>query len=231
MGEESLSGGRYGARGVSASKEEVHEAIAKLDKGLFPRSFCKVMPDLLGGDPAWCVVMHADGAGTKSSLAYAYWRETGDLSVWEGIAQDAIVMNLDDLLCVGICDNILLSSTIGRNKRLIPGEVVKALIEGTEAVCARLREYGVNIELTGGETADVGDLVRTVIVDSTVVSRWWVCQRLGKRSTRADTMVVWGVMGLRRLGTMCSASGLPRSILRRTTASYQKKWCIAGAKS
>ena len=170
MGEESLSGGRYGARGVSASKEEVHEAIAKLDKGLFPRSFCKVMPDLLGGDPAWCVVMHADGAGTKSSLAYAYWRETGDLSVWEGIAQDAIVMNLDDLLCVGICDNILLSSTIGRNKRLIPGEVVKALIEGTEAVCARLREYGVNIELTGGETADVGDLVRTV------TARWFRAQ-------------------------------------------------------
>ena len=190
MGEESLSGGRYGARGVSASKEEVHEAIAKLDKGLFPRSFCKVMPDLLGGDPAWCVVMHADGAGTKSSLAYAYWRETGDLSVWEGIAQDAIVMNLDDLLCVGICDNILLSSTIGRNKRLIPGEVVKALIEGTEAVCARLREYGVNIELTGGETADVGDLVRTVIVDSTVVSRARRSDIVRNDAIRAGDVVV-----------------------------------------
>lgn len=171
MGKESVAQGRYSARGVSASKEDVHAAIANLDKGIFPRAFCKVMPDTLGGDPEWCVVMHADGAGTKSSLAYAYWRETGDLSVWEGIAQDAIVMNLDDLLCVGICDNILLSSTIGRNKRLVPGEVIKALIEGTEAVCARLRQYGVNIELTGGETADVGDLVRTVIVDSTVVAR------------------------------------------------------------
>lgn len=171
MGKESVAQGRYSARGVSASKEDVHAAIANLDKGIFPRAFCKVMPDTLGGDPEWCVVMHADGAGTKSSLAYAYWRETGDLTVWEGIAQDAIVMNLDDLLCVGICDNILLSSTIGRNKRLVPGEVIKALIEGTEAVCARLRQYGVNIELTGGETADVGDLVRTVIVDSTVVAR------------------------------------------------------------
>lgn len=171
MGQELGAQGRYGARGVSSSKEDVHAAIAHLDKGLYPRAFCKVMPDVLGGDPDWCVVMHADGAGTKSSLAYAYWRETGDLSVWEGIAQDAIVMNLDDLLCVGICDNILLSSTIGRNKRLVPGAVVKALIEGTESVCARLREYGINIALTGGETADVGDLVRTVIVDSTVVAR------------------------------------------------------------
>lgn len=171
MGDGIGSEGRYSARGVSSGKEDVHAAIAGLDKGLYPRAFCKVMPDMLGGDTDWCVVMHADGAGTKSSLAYAYWRETGDLSVWEGIAQDAIVMNLDDLLCVGICDNILLSSTIGRNKRLVPGEVVKALIEGTESVCARLREYGVNIALTGGETADVGDLVRTVIVDSTVLAR------------------------------------------------------------
>lgn len=158
-------------RGVSASKEDVHAAIRNLDKGLFPNAFCKVVPDVLGGDEEYCVVMHADGAGTKSSLAYAYWRATGDLSVWRGIAQDAIVMNLDDLLCVGITDSILLSSTIGRNKRLIPGEVVRAIIEGTESVCAMLREHGVNIQLTGGETADVGDLVRTVIVDSTVVAR------------------------------------------------------------
>lgn len=182
--------GRYGARGVSSGKEDVHAAIAGLDKGLYPRAFCKVMPDMLGGDPDWCVVMHADGAGTKSSLAYAYWRETGDLSVWEGIAQDAIVMNLDDLLCVGICDNILLSSTIGRNKRLVPGEVVKALIEGTESVCARLREYGVNIALTGGETADVGDLVRTVIVDSTVVARARRADIIRNDAIRAGDVVV-----------------------------------------
>lgn len=181
---------RYSARGVSSSKEDVHAAIANLDKGLFSRAFCKVMPDMLGGDPEMCVVMHADGAGTKSSLAYAYWRETGDLSVWEGIAQDAIVMNLDDLLCVGIFDNILLSSTIGRNKRLVPGEVVKALIEGTESVCARLREYGVNIELTGGETADVGDLVRTVIVDSTVVARAKRSDIIRNDGIRAGDVVV-----------------------------------------
>ena len=190
MGKESVAQGRYSARGVSASKEDVHAAIANLDKGIFPRAFCKVMPDTLGGDPEWCVVMHADGAGTKSSLAYAYWRETGDLSVWEGIAQDAIVMNLDDLLCVGICDNILLSSTIGRNKRLVPGEVIKALIEGTEAVCARLRQYGVNIELTGGETADVGDLVRTVIVDSTVVARARRCEIVSNDGIRDGDVVV-----------------------------------------
>ncbi len=158
-------------RGVSSQKEDVHAAIARLDKGLFPKAFCKVSPDILNGDEDYCVVMHADGAGTKSSLAYAYWRETGDLSVWRGIAQDAIVMNLDDLLCVGVTDNILLSSTIGRNKRLVPGEVISAIIEGTEEVCAMLRGHGVNIQLTGGETADVGDLVRTVIVDSTVVAR------------------------------------------------------------
>jgi len=156
---------------VSSGKEDVHSAIAQLDKGLYPTAFCKVSPDMLGNDPSYCCVMHADGAGTKSSLAYAYWRETDDLSVWRGIAQDAIVMNLDDLLCVGIHTDILLSSTIGRNRRLVPGQVVKALIEGTEAVCAMLRQHGVNIQLTGGETADVGDLVRTVIVDSTVVAR------------------------------------------------------------
>ena len=162
---------RYSQRGVSASKEDVHKAIAKLDKGLFPRAFCKVVEDRLGGDPDYCNIMHADGAGTKSSLAYLYWKETGDLSVWKGIAQDAIVMNTDDLLCVGATRNILLSSTIGRNKHLIPGEVITAIIEGTEEVLEMLRSYGVDIVSTGGETADVGDLVRTIIVDSTVTCR------------------------------------------------------------
>ena len=162
---------RYAQRGVSAQKEDVHAAIAGLDKGLFPRAFCKVVPDWLGGDADFCTVMHADGAGTKSALAWAYWRETGDLGVWRGIAQDAVVMNTDDLLCVGITDGILLSSTIGRNKRLVPGEVIKALIEGTEEVLQMLRDLGVGIQSTGGETADVGDVVRTVLVDSTVVAR------------------------------------------------------------
>lgn len=162
---------RYNLRGVSASKEDVHQAISKLDKGLFPKAFCKIVPDHLAGDPDYCTVMHADGAGTKSSLAYIYWRETGDLSVWKGIAQDAIVMNIDDLLCVGATKNILLSSTIGRNKNNIPGEVVSAIINGTEEMLELLRHYGLQITSTGGETADVGDLVRTVIVDSTVVSR------------------------------------------------------------
>ncbi|NEW85085.1 MAG: phosphoribosylformylglycinamidine cyclo-ligase, partial [Mariniphaga sp.] len=157
---------RYDLRGVSASKEDVHNAIKNIDKGLFPKAFCKVVPDILGGDPEYCNIMHADGAGTKSSLAYLYWKETGDLSVWKGIAQDAIVMNLDDLLCVGAIDNILLSSTIGRNKNKIPGEVIAAIIEGTEDLCAELRATGINIWPTGGETADVGDLVRTIIVDS-----------------------------------------------------------------
>ncbi len=165
------SNSRYEQRGVSASKEDVHTAIENLDKGIFPNAFCKVIPDVLGGDKAWCNVMHADGAGTKSSLAYLYWKETGDLSVWKGIAQDAIVMNTDDLLCVGITDNILLSSTIGRNKNVIPGEVIKAIIEGTEAFLEKMRNLGVEIQLTGGETADVGDLVRTIIVDSTVTAR------------------------------------------------------------
>lgn len=162
---------KYNLRGVSASKEDVHNAIRNIDKGLFPNAFCKVIPDLLAGDPEYCTVMHADGAGTKSSLAYIYWKETGDLSVWKGIAQDAIVMNLDDLLCVGITDGILLSSTIGRNKNLIPGEVIKAVIEGTEEFLAKMRLLGVGIYSTGGETADVGDLVRTMIVDSTVTAR------------------------------------------------------------
>mgnify|MGYP003346452277 CR=1 FL=1 len=163
--------GKYAQRGVSAAKEDVHRAISGLEKGLFPGAFCKIVPDYLTGSEEHCVVMHADGAGTKSSLAYAYWKETGDINVWKGIAQDAIVMNTDDLLCVGATDNILLSSTIGRNKKLIPGEVVKALIEGTEEICDQLRSLGLSITLTGGETADVGDLVRTVIVDSTVVAR------------------------------------------------------------
>jgi phosphoribosylformylglycinamidine cyclo-ligase len=165
------SDNRYNLRGVSASKEDVHNAIKNIDKGLFPKAFCKVVPDYLGGDPEYCNIMHADGAGTKSALAYLYWKETGDLSVWKGIAQDAIVMNLDDLLCVGAVDNILLSSTIGRNKNNISGEVITAIIAGTEELCAGLRDLGINIWATGGETADVGDLVRTIIVDSTVTCR------------------------------------------------------------
>jgi phosphoribosylformylglycinamidine cyclo-ligase len=162
---------RYMQRGVSASKEDVHNAIKNLDKGLFPNAFCKVVPDFMGNDEAFCNIMHADGAGTKSSLAYMYWKETGDLSVWRGIAQDAIIMNIDDLLCVGATDNILLSSTIGRNKNLIPGEVIAELINGTEEVLQMLRDNGMNIISTGGETADLGDLVRTVVVDSTVIAR------------------------------------------------------------
>lgn len=166
-----MNSDRYSQRGVSASKEDVHQAISKLDKGLFPKAFCKIVPDHLGHDNDYCTVMHADGAGTKSSLAYIYWKETGDLSVWKGIAQDAIIMNIDDLLCVGATTNILLSSTIGRNKNLIPGEVVSAIINGTEEVLQMLRDHGLGIISTGGETADLGDLVRTIIVDSTVVGR------------------------------------------------------------
>jgi phosphoribosylformylglycinamidine cyclo-ligase len=162
---------RYNLRGVSASKEDVHNAIKKIDKGLYPKAFCKIIPDILGGDEKYCNIMHADGAGTKSSLAYMYWKETGDLSVWKGIAQDAIVMNLDDLLCIGATENILLSSTIGRNKNLIPGEIISAIISGTEELLAELRDLGISIYSTGGETADVGDLVRTIIVDSTVSAR------------------------------------------------------------
>ena len=162
---------RYNMRGVSASKEDVHNAIKNVDKGIFPGAFCKIIPDILGCDPYYCNIMHADGAGTKSSLAYMYWRETGDLSVWKGIAQDALIMNIDDLLCVGATDNILLSSTIGRNKLLVPGEVIAAIINGTEELLADLRRMGVSIYSTGGETADVGDLVRTIIVDSTVTCR------------------------------------------------------------
>lgn len=162
---------RYDLRGVSAAKEDVHAAIKNVDKGIFPKAFCKIIPDILGGDPEWCNIMHADGAGTKSSLAYAYWKETGDLGVWKGIAQDALIMNVDDLLCVGATNRMLVSSTIGRNKRLIPGEVIAAIINGTEELLETMRGYGVEIYGTGGETADVGDLVRTIIVDSTVTTR------------------------------------------------------------
>jgi phosphoribosylformylglycinamidine cyclo-ligase len=166
-----ISSQRYDQRGVSASKDDVHNAIKNIDKGIFPKAFCKIIPDILNNDPDYCNIMHADGAGTKSSLAYSYWKETGDLSVWRGIAQDAIIMNTDDLLCVGAIDNILLSSTIGRNKNLIPGEVIAAIINGTEEILAELRDAGIGIYSTGGETADVGDLVRTIIVDSTVTCR------------------------------------------------------------
>jgi phosphoribosylformylglycinamidine cyclo-ligase len=169
--QKSMNDQRYRLRGVSASKEDVHHAIQNMDKGIFPKAFCKIIPDILGNDPEFCNIMHADGAGTKSSLAYLYWRETGDESVWKGIAQDALVMNIDDLLCVGATDNILLSSTIGRNKRLIPGEVISAIIQGTNELCDELAQLGVHVYPTGGETADVGDLVRTIIVDSTVTCR------------------------------------------------------------
>ncbi|WP_341843319.1 AIR synthase related protein [Chitinophaga caseinilytica] len=180
----------YAQRGVSAGKEDVHNAIRNIDKGLFPRAFCKIIPDLLGGDEAWCNIMHADGAGTKSSLAYAYWKETGDISVWRGIAQDAIIMNTDDLLCVGATDNILLSSTIGRNKNRIPGEVIAAIINGTEEILEELRSYGMGIYSTGGETADVGDLVRTLIVDSTVTARMKRADVISNHRIQAGDVVV-----------------------------------------
>ena len=169
--QQNSSNNRYAQRGVSSSKEDVHQAIKNIDKGLFPKAFCKIVPDFLSNDPDYCIIMHADGAGTKSSLAYTYWKETNDLSVWDGIAQDAIVMNTDDLLCVGAVDNIMLSSTIGRNKQLIGGEIISRLISASEKFASTMKEHGVNIILTGGETADVGDLVKTVIVDSTVCAR------------------------------------------------------------
>ncbi|MCF1749571.1 AIR synthase related protein [Mariniradius sediminis] len=181
---------RYMQRGVSAAKEDVHRAIAKLDKGLFPQAFCKIVEDHLGNDPAYCNIMHADGAGTKSSLAYMYWKETGDLGVWKGIAQDAIIMNIDDLLCVGAINNILVSSTIGRNKNLIPGEVIAAIINGTEEVLQMLRDHGVQVTLTGGETADVGDLVRTVIVDSTVTCRMPQAEVISNHTIQPGDVVV-----------------------------------------
>lgn len=181
---------RYNQRGVSAGKEDVHNAIANVDKGLFPKAFCKIIPDILAGDPDWCNIMHADGAGTKSSLAYLYWKETGDLSVWKGIAQDAIVMNTDDLLCVGATDNILLSSTIGRNKNKIPGEVISAIINGTEEFLEEMRNYGIGIYSTGGETADVGDLVRTIIVDSTVTARMQRNRVISNHNIQAGDVIV-----------------------------------------
>jgi phosphoribosylformylglycinamidine cyclo-ligase len=181
---------RYNQRGVSASKEDVHEAIRKLDKGLYPKAFCKIVEDYLGGSPDYCTVMHADGAGTKSSLAYIYWKETGDLSVWRGIAQDAIIMNIDDLLCVGATDNIILSSTIGRNKNLVPGEVISAIINGTEEILEMLRHYGLNIHSTGGETADVGDLVRTIIVDSTVTARMRRADVIDNANIQAGDVII-----------------------------------------
>ncbi len=182
--------GRYAQRGVSAQKEDVHAAISKIDKGLYPQAFCKIVPDHLTNSDEHCIVMHADGAGTKSSLAYAYWKETGDLSVWKGIAQDAIIMNVDDLLCVGAVDNILLSSTIGRNKQLIPGEVISAIINGTEEVLQMLRDNGIGITSTGGETADVGDLVRTIIVDSTVTARMKRADVISNDQIRPGDLIV-----------------------------------------
>ena len=181
---------KYNLRGVSAAKEDIHKAIQHIDKGLFPNAFCKIIPDILGHDEDWCNIMHADGAGTKSSLAYILWRETGDLSVWKGIAQDAIVMNLDDLLCVGCYDNILLSSTIGRNKMLIPGEVVSAIINGTEEFLEKMRSMGIGVHSTGGETADVGDLVRTIIVDSTVTARMKRSEVIKNEQIQAGDVIV-----------------------------------------
>ena len=177
-------------RGVSASKEDVHNAIKNIDKGIFPGAFCKIIPDILGGDPEYCNIMHADGAGTKSSLAYMYWKETGDLSVWKGIAQDALIMNIDDLLCVGATDNILVSSTIGRNKLLVPGEVISAVINGTDELLADLRKLGIGVYATGGETADVGDLVRTIIVDSTVTCRMKRCDVIDNANIRPGDVIV-----------------------------------------
>ena len=181
---------RYMMRGVSAAKEDVHNAIKNIDKGLFPQAFCKIIPDILGGDPEYCNIMHADGAGTKSSLAYMYWRETGDLSVWKGIAQDALIMNTDDLLCVGATDNILVSSTIGRNKMLIPGEVISAIINGTDELLQQMRDMGIGIYATGGETADVGDLVRTIIVDSTVTCRMKRSDGIDNKNIRPGDVIV-----------------------------------------
>lgn len=185
-----MSNQRYMMRGVSAAKEDVHNAIKNIDKGVFPQAFCKVIPDILGGDPDYCNIMHADGAGTKSSLAYMYWKETGDISVWKGIAQDALIMNIDDLLCIGAIDNILVSSTIGRNKLLIPGEVISAIINGTDELLAELREMGVGVYATGGETADVGDLVRTIIVDSTVTCRMKRAQVIDNANIQPGDVIV-----------------------------------------
>lgn len=190
MSQNSTEATRYAQRGVSSSKDDVHKAIKNVDKGLFPKAFCKIVPDYLSNDPEYCLVMHADGAGTKSSLAYAYWRETGDMSVWSGIAQDAIVMNTDDLICVGACDNIILSSTIGRNKHRIPGEVISKIISGSQEFADKMEKYGINIILTGGETADVGDLVRTIIVDSTVCARLKRSEVIDNANIQAGDVIV-----------------------------------------
>ena len=198
-----MSNQRYMMRGVSAMKEDVHAAIKNIDKGIFPQAFCKIIPDILGGDPEYCNIMHADGAGTKSSLAYMYWKETGDLSVWKGIAQDALIMNTDDLLCVGAVDNILVSSTIGRNKMLIPGEVISAIINGTDELLAQMREMGVGIYATGGETADVGDLVRTIIVDSTVTCRMKRSEVIDNANIRPSDVII----GLSSSGTATYEEG------------------------
>lgn len=198
-----MSNQRYMMRGVSAMKEDVHAAIKNIDKGIFPQAFCKIIPDILGGDPEYCNIMHADGAGTKSSLAYMYWKETGDLSVWKGIAQDALIMNTDDLLCVGAVDNILVSSTIGRNKMLIPGEVISAIINGTDELLEQMRQMGVGIYATGGETADVGDLVRTIIVDSTVTCRMKRSDVIDNANIRPGDVIV----GLSSSGTATYEQG------------------------
>lgn len=185
-----MSDQRYMLRGVSASKEDVHNAIKNIDKGLYPKAFCKIIPDILGGDPEYCNIMHADGAGTKTSLAYMYWRETGDLSVWKGIAQDSLIMNIDDLICVGAVDNILVSSTIGRNKMLIPGEVISAIINGTDELMSELREMGIGVYGTGGETADIGDLARTIVVDSTVTCRMKRSEVIDNANIRPGDVIV-----------------------------------------
>lgn len=238
-----MSDKRYNLRGVSASKEDVHNAIKNVDKGLYPKAFCKIIPDLLGGDPEWCNIMHADGAGTKSSLAYAYWRETGDLSVWRGIAQDALIMNIDDLLCVGAVDNILVSSTIGRNKMLVPGSVIAAIINGTEELLARLRELGVGVYSTGGETADVGDLVRTIIVDSTVTCRMRRSDVINNANIAAGDVIVglasygratyeseynggMGSNGLTSARHDVFAKQIAENIPKRMMPPYRKIWFI-----
>ena len=258
-----MSNQRYMMRGVSASKEDVHNAIKNIDKGIFPRAFCKIIPDILGGDPEYCnimhadgagtksslAIMHADGAGTKSSLAYLYWKETGDLSVWKGIAQDALIMNIDDLLCVGAVDNILVSSTIGRNKLLVPGEVISAIINGTDELLAELRGMGVGVYATGGETADVGDLVRTIIVDSTVTCRMkrsdviaamsstmptsvratssWASPATDRLLTRRNTTAAWAATASPPPATTSLPNTWPRNIRRATTTPCPMSWYIA----
>ena len=239
---------RYQMRGVSADKEDVHAAIENIDKGLFPKAFCKIVPDYLTGDDDYCLVMHADGAGTKSSLAYMYWKKTGDLSVWKGIAQDALIMNIDDLLCVGAVNEILISSTIGRNKNHIPGEVIKAIIQGTNELVDELNAQGMKLTLTGGETADVGDLVRTIIVDSTVTARLkrdhvidnatskqvtllldWLL--MGKPPMKPITMGVWVVTGLPLRVMMCLTNPSPMRFQKVLIHWCQVIWFIQDLKT